>query len=176
MRMNKQIIGGNLADDAVIRPAGTDRECISFRVITSENWKGADGEEKSKTCGHDVVQFGKTGRFTQLATMLKKGAGVYVEGTTEKEVREHEGKDFLNVTVNASFGVVQISKYVTEKSGAPIPKVAQAPAEKPVTNPVVNEPVVQNTAPVVKEEPVAVVNTPIVTPEPTIDTDDDIPF
>jgi single stranded DNA-binding protein len=167
MRINKQIIGGNLADDAVIRPVSGDRECISFRVITSENWKTADGEEKSKTCGHDVVQFGKVGRFTGLAALLKKGAGVYVEGITEKEMREHEGKDFLNVTVNASFGVIQISKYVTEKTGEP----AQAPVSTPVATPQIKqEAVVQNTTPVANTTPV-VEPTPVAAPD-----EDDIPF
>lgn len=115
MRLNRQTVAGNLAADAVIRGAGEGRECLSFTVITNESYQNKQGDTVETTCSHDVVQFGDAGRFSKLADMLKKGAGVYLSGTTEKENREHEGKKYLNVSVNASFENIQVTKYVTEK-------------------------------------------------------------
>lgn len=115
MRMNRQTIGGNLADDAIVRSAGEGRECLSFTVITNDSYQDKQGHTVETSCSHDVVQFRDAGQFANVIGMLKKGAGVYVQGTTEKENREHEGKKYLNVTVNASFETIQITKYVTEK-------------------------------------------------------------
>jgi single-stranded DNA-binding protein len=124
MRLNTQTIGGNLADDAVIREVSAEREVISFTVITNDSYTKKDGEKVETSCGHDVVQYGKKGQFTALSAMLKKGAGVYLSGTTEKVNRKVEAKDgneektFMNMTVNASFQNIQITKYVTEKPSA----------------------------------------------------------
>lgn len=121
MRLNEQTVGGNLAADAIVREAGTDREVISFTVITNDSYQGKDNKTIETSCGHDVVQFGKKGQFASLAALLKKGAGVYLSGTTEKENRivpadgDKPEKKFLNVTLNATFNQIQITKYVTEK-------------------------------------------------------------
>ena len=115
MRLNEQTIAGNLAEDSVVRSSGDDSDCLSFTVITNHSYTGKDGNQVETSCSHDVVKFGKKDKLTSLSAMLMKGAGVYLTGTTEKVNREHEGKKYLNVTLNATFKKIQITKYVTDK-------------------------------------------------------------
>ena len=123
---NRIRIGGYLADDAVIRDTGKG-ECISFTVMTTESWGPAANQ--SKTVAHDVIQFGEKGQFTSLCALLKKGAGVMLAGEIEKENREVEGRKFLNITVNATFETIKITKYVTEKEDQ------NSPQQSAVTDP-----------------------------------------
>lgn len=118
LNLNKQVIAGNLANDAVIRPAGTGREVLSFKVITSETFI-SNGERKEKSCPHNVVIYDKEGKLQDKLLVLKKGAGVYVEGRTENERRQSQttGNVYYNNQINASKGKgrYQIFSFVTPK-------------------------------------------------------------
>lgn len=115
MFLNEQRVSGYLSDDSVVRATKTG-DCISFRVITSFQWGKEDHEVI--TTGFNVIQFGKKGAFDSLAKLLKKGAGVYTKGKTEKKINEFEGKKRLEHTINASYERVMITKYVTDKQAA----------------------------------------------------------
>jgi single-stranded DNA-binding protein len=121
MSLNTQTVGGNLAADSEVRPVSDTRDVLSFTVITNDSYTKKSGEKVETSCSHDVVQYGDKGQFELLSALLKKGAGVYLSGTTEKvnRVVPAEGdkpeKKFMNMTINASFQNIQITKYVTEK-------------------------------------------------------------
>lgn len=121
MSLNTQTVGGNLAADAEVRSISDTRDVLAFTVITNDSYTKKSGEKVETSCGHDVVQYGDKGQFTSLVALLKKGAGVYLSGTTEKKntVLPANGdkpeKKFMNMTINASFQNIQITKYVTEK-------------------------------------------------------------
>ena len=153
--INEHKIAGFLTADAVIRPTSKG-DSLSFTIAATNSW--GNGANQSKTYYHDIVQFGDKGAFDKLSALLVKGTGAYTKGMVEKVNNENaEGEKFLNITTNATFNNVTITKYKTEKP-------AQEPAKEPAQKAPVNTP---DPAPAQS----ATVNN-----EPTMDFDDDIPF
>ncbi len=123
VRLNKQILGGNLAADAIVRAYDNNaKHALSFRVITSEQYRDEHGVMQEISFGHNVVMYGKAGAFDKLCAVLKTGAGVYVEGRTEHHVNESGGQSYYNTVVNASRalgGLIQLTRWATEPPQAP---------------------------------------------------------
>lgn len=101
--INRQTVSGNLAKDAVIRSAGSNSDCLSMRIISNERWVDGKGHTQTRSCGHDIIQFGPRGSFDDFAReLLKEGFPVFAVGRVDRESNEVNGVKFRNVLVNAS--------------------------------------------------------------------------
>jgi single-strand DNA-binding protein len=77
--VNKFIVLGNLGDDPEIRYTATKGTAVArLSVATTENYKGEDGEYKTRTEWHRVILWAGLAEIAKK--FMKKGSKVYVEG------------------------------------------------------------------------------------------------
>ena len=76
--LNKVMIIGNLGADPEMRYTADGNALTSFRVATSRNYTGGDGERHEETEWFSVVTWRKLAE--QCSQFLQKGRRVYVEG------------------------------------------------------------------------------------------------
>jgi len=76
--LNKVMIIGNLGADPEMRYTADGTALTSFRVASSRNYSGPDGERKEETEWFSVVTWRKLAE--QCSQFLQKGRKVYVEG------------------------------------------------------------------------------------------------
>ena len=76
--LNKVMIIGNLGADPEMRYTADGNALTSFRVASSRNYSGPDGERKEETEWFSVVAWRKLAE--QCSQYLQKGRRVYVEG------------------------------------------------------------------------------------------------
>ncbi len=76
--LNKVMIIGNLGADPEMRYTADGKALTSFRVASSRNYSGADGERREETEWFSVVTWQKLAE--QCSQFLQKGRRVYVEG------------------------------------------------------------------------------------------------
>ncbi len=76
--INKAILIGNLGADPEIRYTQSGTQVATFRVATTEKWKGQDGMMQENTEWHRIVAFGRLAEI--CGEYLNKGSRVYVEG------------------------------------------------------------------------------------------------
>lgn len=86
--INKAIILGRLTRDPETKNVN-GMQITNFSLATSETWKDESGEKKEKAEFHNLVAFRKTAEV--VATYLKKGSQVYVEGKLQTTSWEAEG-------------------------------------------------------------------------------------
>lgn len=92
--MNKVIIIGNV---------GTIKDgekALKLSVATTESWKDKTGEKKSATEWHNVTVFGPSAKA--LATFIKKGQKVAVEGRIQTSSYEKDGQKMYSTSIIAS--------------------------------------------------------------------------
>ena len=77
--INKAIIVGNLGADPEIRYTQSGTAVASFRVATTERWKGQDGQMQEQTEWHSCNAWGKLAEI--CGKYLQRGSKVYVEGS-----------------------------------------------------------------------------------------------
>ena len=77
--INKAIIVGNLGADVELRHTKSGTPVASFRVATTERWKGQDGQMQEQTEWHSCNAWGKLAEI--CGKYLQKGSKVYVEGS-----------------------------------------------------------------------------------------------
>ena len=77
--INKAIIVGNLGADPELRYTQSGTAVASFRVATTERWKGQDGQMQEQTEWHSCNAWGKLAEI--CGKYLQKGSKVYVEGS-----------------------------------------------------------------------------------------------
>ena len=77
--INKAIIVGNLGADVELRYTPSGAPVASFRVATTERWKGQDGQMQEQTEWHSCNAWGKLAEI--CGKYLQKGSKVYVEGS-----------------------------------------------------------------------------------------------
>ncbi len=88
--MNKVTLLGNLGNDAELKSFSNGNSVLNFSLATSENWKDKEtGERKEKTQWHRCALYGKRGEA--LASHLKKGMKILVEGQIEYRTAEKDG-------------------------------------------------------------------------------------
>ncbi len=89
--VNKIILMGRLGADPIRRETKAGNPVVHFPIATSKKIKGTEEGEASKeeTQWHRVVVWGKQGE--DCAAFLKKGQGVFVEGSLKS--RKYEAKD-----------------------------------------------------------------------------------
>ena len=79
--VNKVILVGNLGSDPEVRSTPGGQRVANFRLATSRNWTGQDGQKQEKTEWHSIVAWGKLADIVER--YLQKGKQVYVEGRLE---------------------------------------------------------------------------------------------
>ena len=77
--INKVILIGNLGADVELRYTQSGAPVASFRVATTERWKGQDGQMQESTEWHSCNAWGKLAEI--CGKYLQKGSKVYVEGS-----------------------------------------------------------------------------------------------
>ncbi len=76
--INKAIIVGNLGDDPTVRYTQSGAPVASFRVATTERWKGQDGQMQEQVEWHSIVAWKRLAEI--CGEYLHKGSKVYIEG------------------------------------------------------------------------------------------------
>jgi single-strand DNA-binding protein len=76
--LNKVMVIGNLGADPEMRYMADGTALTSFRIASSRNYSGRDGERKEETEWFSVVAWQKLAE--QCSQFLQKGRRVYVEG------------------------------------------------------------------------------------------------
>jgi len=76
--LNKVMIIGNLGADPEMRYTADGNALTSFRVASSRNYTGPDGQRREETEWFSVVTWRKLAE--QCSQFLQKGRRVYVEG------------------------------------------------------------------------------------------------
>jgi single-strand DNA-binding protein len=79
--VNKVILVGNLGSDPEVRTTPGGQRVANFRLATSRQWTGQDGQRQEKTEWHSIVAWGKLADIVER--YLTKGKQVYVEGRLE---------------------------------------------------------------------------------------------
>jgi single-strand DNA-binding protein len=92
--VNKVILVGNLGSDPEIRSTPGGQRVANFRMATSRQWTGQDGQRQEKTEWHSIVAWGKLADIVER--YLTKGKQVYVEGRLE--TRSWADKENPNLT------------------------------------------------------------------------------
>ncbi len=92
--VNKVILVGNLGSDPEIRSTTGGQRVANFRMATTRQWTGQDGQKQEKTEWHSIVCWGKLADIVER--YLQKGKQVYVEGRLE--TRSWQDKENPNLT------------------------------------------------------------------------------
>jgi single-strand DNA-binding protein len=87
--INKVIIIGNLGADVELRYTQSGTPVASFRVATTERWKGQDGQMQEQTEWHSCVAWRRLAEI--CGEYLGKGSRVYLEG--KLQTRKWQDKD-----------------------------------------------------------------------------------
>ena len=90
--INKVILIGNLGADPELRYTQSGAPVASFRVATTERWKGQDGQMQEQTEWHNIVAWRRLAEI--CGEYLSKGSRVYIEG--ELQTRKWKDKDGNN--------------------------------------------------------------------------------
>lgn len=90
---NLVILIGNLGDDPTVRYTQSGAPvAASFRVATTERWKGQDGQVQEQTEWHSCNAWGKLAEI--CGKYLQKGSKVYVEGSINtRKWQDKSGND-----------------------------------------------------------------------------------
>jgi single-strand DNA-binding protein len=89
--VNKVILVGNLGSDPEVRTTPGGQRVANFRLATSRQWTGQDGQRQEKTEWHSIVAWGKLADICER--YLQKGKQVYVEGRLEtRSWQDKEGQ------------------------------------------------------------------------------------
>jgi len=89
--INKVILVGNLGSDPEIRTTTSGQRVANFRLATSRQWTGQDGQRQEKTEWHSIVAWAKLADICER--YLQKGKQVYVEGRLEtRSWQDKEGQ------------------------------------------------------------------------------------
>ncbi|HLQ65981.1 MAG TPA: single-stranded DNA-binding protein [Candidatus Limnocylindrales bacterium] len=89
--VNKVILVGNLGSDPELRTTPGGQRVANFRLATSRQWTGNDGQKQEKTEWHSIVAWAKLADICER--YLTKGKQVYVEGRLEtRSWQDKEGQ------------------------------------------------------------------------------------
>jgi len=87
--LNKVMVIGNLGADPEMRYTADGAAVTNFRIASSRNYTGSDGERKEETEWFSIVAWRKLAEL--CSQYLQKGRRVYVEGRLQ--TRSWEGQD-----------------------------------------------------------------------------------
>ena len=98
--INKVILIGNLGADPELRYTQGGSPVASFRVATTERWKGQDGQMQESTEWHSCNAWGKLAEI--CGKYLQKGSKVYVEGSINtRKWQDKSGNDRYSTEIKA---------------------------------------------------------------------------
>lgn len=89
MSVNKVILIGNVGRDPDVRYTADSKTVANVSICTSESWKDAGGQQKSREEWHRVVFFGKPAEI--VSERVKKGAQLYIEGKNRTRAYDKDG-------------------------------------------------------------------------------------
>jgi len=90
--INKAILIGNLGADPEIRYTQSGTQVATFRIATTERWKGQNGQVQENTEWHKIVAWGKLAEI--CGEYLNKGSKVYIEGKIQtRKWQDQNGHD-----------------------------------------------------------------------------------
>ena len=96
--INKVILIGNLGADPELRHTQSGVTVASFRVATTERWKGQDGQMQEQTEWHSCNAWGKLAEI--CGKYLQKGSKVYIEGSINtRKWQDQSGNDRYSTEV-----------------------------------------------------------------------------
>jgi len=109
--INKAILIGNLGADPEIRYTQSGTQVATFRVATTDRWKGQDGQMQESTEWHKIVAWGKLAEI--CGEYLSKGSKVYIEGKIQtRKWQDQSGSDRYSTEI-----VAREMKMLSQKGG-----------------------------------------------------------
>lgn len=131
MSVNKAILIGNLGVDPELRYTPSGKAVTTFRLATTDRWKGDDGQQKESTVWHNIVAWGRQAEV--MKEYLSKGRQVYIEGRIQnRSYDDKEGnKRYISEVVVQNF---QFLGGRDAGAGEPAPSV-ESPQEAPAKPP-----------------------------------------
>ena len=101
--LNKVMLIGNLGRDPELKATPSGSQVATFSIATNRKWKDKNGELQEETQWHNIVAWGPPAEF--LATYLKKGSRLYVEGRlTHRSWEDQSGqKRYMTEVVVENF-------------------------------------------------------------------------
>lgn len=87
--VNKVTLLGNLTSDPELRHTGGGTAVCNFGMATNESFKDADGAWQERPAFHNLVAWGRAAEV--ICEYLKKGSGLYVEGSLQYGSYEKDG-------------------------------------------------------------------------------------
>jgi single-strand DNA-binding protein len=122
--INKVILVGNLGVDPELRYTQSGTPVASFRVATTERWKGQDGQMQEQTEWHSCNAWGKLAEI--CGKYLQKGSKVYVEGSINtRKWQDKSGNDRYSTEVKVREMKMLDGKKDSQQSGgewsSPVP-------------------------------------------------------
>lgn len=90
--INKAILIGNLGSDPEVKYTQSGTAVATFRVATTERWKGQDGQMQESTEWHRIVAWKRLAEI--CGEYLLKGSRVYIEGKIQtRKWQDQNGVD-----------------------------------------------------------------------------------
>ena len=111
--MFKTQLIGNIGKDAEVKDVNSYK-LIAFSVAHSERWKDKNGENQQKTTWIECQIWRQPGK-EGVASLLKKGAKVYIEGTSHAEAYQNKAGEIV-ATNNIKVNQLEILSYGKESS------------------------------------------------------------
>ena len=109
--INKVILIGNLGIGPEVRHTQSGTPVASFRIATSERWKGKDGQMQEQTEWHNIVAWDKLAEI--CGEYLHKGMRVYIEGKLQtRKWQDKDGHDRWTTEI-----IARDMKMLTPKGG-----------------------------------------------------------
>lgn len=129
--LNKVMLIGNLGRDPELRSTQTGQNVATFSMATNRKWKDKNGEWQDETQWHNIVAWGQ--RAETLATYVKKGSRVYVEGRlTHRNWEDKDGqKRYITEVVLDNFVFLDPAPEGAPSAGKrePVPPPPEPPEE-----------------------------------------------
>ena len=90
--VNKVMLIGNLGADPEVRYTQSGTPVATFRVATTERWKGQDGQMQEQTEWHSIVAWKRLAEI--CGEYLAKGSRVFIEGKLQtRKWQDPNGND-----------------------------------------------------------------------------------
>ncbi len=113
--VNKVILVGNLGKDPEVRQISPNQTVCQFRIATGESWIDKNGQKQERTEWHSIVTWGKIAEI--CGKYLSKGRQVYVEGRLQtRSWEDQQGQKRYTTEIIAS--TVQFLGNISSERGA----------------------------------------------------------